>query len=216
MKESTRSLLVFAVLAGGVLFFFLAQRPHSVCDSQIELFLEAQKGGIYPQQIKNQKRPALYGRYLESCRAGNSPGACYELFGLLRRVVRDLDAAPIQCLPEMAKVESLGSTLSESIELMALLAWGSQPPEAGLQKLGWLETSDLALFCSLKRKSIQIFGEAAFDTLRLSSQAKLPGEAVVIRDGLCVNCETRKRADETLSPEEIWVRSLFSVRCDQY
>jgi hypothetical protein len=216
LKKSSRSLLIFSVLVGGVLFFFLAQKPHSVCDSQIEVFMESERGSLYSQEIKGQRRGPMFGRQMEACKAGNSPGACYELFALLRRVLRDLDAAPQQCLSEMGSVEHLKPALFEGLELMVLLAWGRQPPEAGMQKFGWLETSDLALFCSLKRKINQIFGETAYEKLRIELQNKLPGESVVMREGLCVNCENRRTANETLSSDEIWVRSLFSVRCDLY
>ncbi len=216
MNNSSRSLLVFAVLVGGVLFFFLAQRPHSVCDSQIEVFKESQKGGLYTQTVNGKKRPAQFGMHIETCRAGNSPGACYELFAMVRRLLRDLDAAPNQCLPEMSEVEGLKPAIFDSIELMVQLAWGSQPPEPGLTKYGWLETSDLALFCHLKRRTIQIFGEETLEQLRLKVQVKLPGELNDEQDPVCPDCKKRKAANETLSQEEIWVRSLFSVRCDQY
>jgi len=216
VQDSKNSIVVFSVLIGGILLFIFAQRPHSVCDSQIEIFMDAQKGGIYPQQIKNVKRPAFFGRYEEACKSGNSPGACYELFGLLRRLIRDLDAAPVQCLPEMATVSQLGGVLGESLDLMTQLAWGGQPPAPGQQRLGWLETSDLSLFCSLKRKYTQIFGEDEFQSLRGRVLSKLPGEPVQFKDGVCSNCDSRKTANEILSPDEIWVRSLFSVRCELY
>jgi hypothetical protein len=173
-------------------------------------------GGLYAQTINGKKLPAQYGRNIETCRAGNSPGACYELFATLKRVLRDVDAAPNQCLSEMGDIEGLRPAMMASLELLVQLAWGVQPPEPGLSKYGWLETSDLALFCKLKRRALQIFGEEAFEQLRLKVQSKLPGELDLDQDPLCADCKKRRAAIETLSNEEIWVRSLFSVRCDQY
>jgi len=147
---------------------------------------------------------------------GNSPGACYELFSLLKKLVRDLDAASVQCLPEMSDVAPLQRVFSEEIELMALLAWGTQPPEKGAARLNWFEAADLALFCSLRRLDRAIFGSDSFELLREKINSKLPGEAPVIRDGVCVNCDTRKNATQVLSPDEVWARSLFSIRCELY
>lgn len=218
MKSVSQSWVVFLVLVGGVLILFLFQRPHSVCDSQIEIFKESQRGQIYPQEIKGgQSRLGPYSRYIGGCRSGNSAGACYDLFMLLKRLLRDFDLVPRQCLVEMAEVENVKAILSENIELLVLLAWGQEPPEPNSSKrFGWLEAPDFSLFCNLKRKYISIFGEEAFDSLRLAIQNKLPGEVTVFREGICVNCEDPRAAVETLGAEQTWLRSIFSLRCEQY
>lgn len=216
MNTLSRPVIVFLVLVGGVLLILLAQKPHSVCDSQIEVFKESQKGALYGVEFKGKKVSPRYGAYLETCRMGNSSGACYELFSLLKKLVRDLDAGPAQCLPEMSDVAPLKKVFYEQIELMAILAWGSQPPDRGPQRLNWYDSADVALFCSMKRLFIQIFGEDAYEDWREKVYVKFAGEAPIVREGVCINCSERKNALQVLSSEEIWVRSLFSVRCDQY
>jgi hypothetical protein len=212
-----RPLLVFAVLLIGVGMLFVIQKPASVCDAQLVLFKEAQAGLLYPRVLKgNSQRPAIFNRLLDTCKIGNGPGACYELFNSLRKLLRDLNGSPQECMVPFGEVPEIQSALKKGTELLVMLAWGSQPPEAGLAKFGWLETLDLSLYCQLKTVHLQIYGNEAWEEFRKATVAKLPGEAEVIKDGVCENCESIKKAPAVLSTEEIWTRSLFSLRCDQF
>ncbi len=211
-----RPLLVFAVLLIGVGMLFVIQKPHSVCDNQLVLFKEAQAGTLYPRVVKaNSQRPAIFPRLLDNCKIGNSPGACFELFTSLRKFLRDLNGSPQECLVPFGEVPEVRSALTKGSELLVMLAWGAQPPDP-LSKLGWLETLDLSLYCQLKSAYLKVYGSEAWDQFRQATQAKLPGEAEQMKDGQCVNCENLKRAPAVLTAEEIWTRSLFSLRCDQF
>ena len=212
-----RPLLVFAVLLIGVSLLFVLQKPHSVCVNQLQLFKEAQAGQIYPRQVKQSQRPALFPRLMDNCKVGNSAGACYELFTSLRKFLRDLNGAPQECLVPFGEESEIRNALNKGTELMVLLAWGSKPPEqGGLERFGWLETLDLSLYCQLKAMYLKVYGQEAWEQFRMNTQNKLPGEAEVIVEGNCANCDSLKKAPAVLSAEEIWVRSLFSLRCDQY
>jgi hypothetical protein len=215
VSQIPKQLIVILAILGGVLLVFFGQAPHTPCDSQKEIFLESQKGLLFPKIEKRQKIAAQYFRFSEVCRAGMKPGSCYELFAVLRRTLRELQAAPQDCSEQFSEIPELRRALQESIEVMTLIAWGSRPPEDGQQKFSWLETSDLALFCQLKRSYIRIFGQEPFEELRQRIQSQLPGESVVVVDGKCLNCNSRKSAPEILSDEEIRSKSLFSAHCDQ-
>ncbi len=216
LDQIPRPLLVFGVLAAGIAMFFVIQEPHSVCMSQLPVFQESQQGQIFPRQGKTSQRPALYPRLVENCKVGNSPGACYELFNLLRKLVRDLHGSPNECLLPFGEVPEVKKALVEGTRLMVQLAWGDRPPEKVIEKFGWLEASDLSLFCQLKDTMIKIYGDADWDAFRLATHPTLPGEAQIIQDGIFANCEIIKKADAVLSSEEIWLRSLFSLRCEQF
>lgn len=211
-----RSLLVFAVLLGGIALLFVLRKPHSVCENQLELLKEAQAGQIYPRKVKTAQRAPLFPRLMDNCKIGNSPGACYELFTSLRKLLRDLNSASQECQGPLGEEPEIKSALVKGTELVVRLAWGSKPPEPGLTKFGWLETSDLSLYCQLKTMHLRMYGQEGWEEFRQKTQNKLPGEAELIEDGNCINCESLKKAPAVLSPEEIWVRSLFSLRCDQY
>lgn len=216
LQNLPRPLIVFASLVLGVALIFVIQEPHSVCDSQLEVLKESQAGQIYSRTIKNQTRPPLYGRYLEACKLGNSPGACYEFFNLLKKLNRDLSIAPQECLAEFGMEVPIKRAIYEGIEMMALLAWGDQPPERGLDKLGWFETPDLALYCGLRAQFMKIYGQESWTEFVRGVNKKLPGEAPQFIGGECTNCTNIKRASETMGVEEIWLRSIFSLRCEQY
>lgn len=216
LDQIPRPLLVFLVLSVGIALFFVIQKPQSLCDSQFEIFKESQQGQIFSRQGKTSLRPAIYPRLVENCKIGNGPGACYEFFNLLRKLIRDLNGSQSECLVPFGKVDEVKRALFEGTRLIVQAAWGDQPPEKGVAKFGWMETSDLALFCQLKEMIIKIYGELEWDTFRLATHNKLPGEAQIIKDGICLNCDQIKKAPEILSVEEIWARSLFSLRCEQF
>lgn len=215
LNSLPKPILVFLVLTLGVAGIFVLQKPHSVCDSQLEVFKESMKGKIYPRVEKNLTLPASYFRLLENCKLANSAGGCFEYFDLLRSMLRELNGAPEQCLQPFGEIKEVKSAFNEGLEIMAMLAWGNQPPESA-SRFGWLETLELGLFCKLRANYIRIYGAEALELLREKVNAKLPGEPPVIQDGICTNCESRKAASQIFSREELWVRSLFSVRCDQY
>ncbi len=217
LNQIPRPLLVFAALLTGIFLIFLIQEPHSVCNSQLETFKLAQAGLTYPRENEGKTRPAAFDRLLETCKMGNSPGACYELFVLLKKVNRDLEASPQECLPELGSAPEIQRALVKGLQLMVQIAWGDRPPEAGgSAKTAWLEATDLALYCQLKANYMKAYGQEEWENFRLSVQQTLPGEAPILENGQCLNCQTMKKASEALSPEEIWSKSLFSVRCDLY
>jgi hypothetical protein len=216
MSKIPQNLLVAVVFVVGISLFFVVQRPYSVCDAQKQTFMDAQKGKLFSYEVKGQKKSAQLGKLLESCKLGASPGACYELFSTLKSVVRDLGAAPTNCFADFSDLAPLQKALTETLELLAIFAWGQQPPGQGPDKYGWLEASDIHLFCNLKKFYLQIYGSESYESLIASTQKKFPGEAIAVVDGRCLNCENRKTATQVFSKEEIWVRSLYSVRCDQF
>lgn len=211
-----KPILVAVVLVIGVLSLFLIQEPHSVCTNQIQVFKESQAGFIFPKQIKKSTRPPLFSRMVENCKIGNSPGSCLELFSGMRKMLRDMGASSQECFVKYADVPEVDQALKKSLDLMVRLAWGHRSPDATMEKFGWLESSDLALYCQLKRTVVSVYGEQEYERLRLQIQNKLPGEPEVIEDGVCMNCEVRKTAPQVLTKEDIWVKSLFSLRCDQF
>lgn len=216
LNHLPRPILVFLILAAGIGLFFVIQEPHSVCNSQLVIFRESQQGQIFPRTTATSQRPALYPRLVENCKIGNSSGACYELFSLLKKLNQDLRGGPQECLKPFGQLTEVKRALKESTQLMIQLAWGERPPDAGLEKYNWFETPDLVLFCRLKDLNLKIYGEEEWVQLRQGTYNKLPGETQVFQDGICSNCEIIKKAPQVLSEEEIWVRSLFSLRCEQF
>lgn len=191
-----RWLFVLIALIAGVVFIVLTNPPHSVCDSQVEIFQELQKGFLYPDPKVKASTPEVV-RYGAMCKMGNSPGACFELFSNMRKLIRDLSGQQPECRQKVASVEPVPDILKKVLALMVKIAWGEHPPQSSLDRNGWFDTSHIELFCKLQ-KWVQIqAGESDFLNLREQIMQSLP-EA------------------NTLSRQDMWARVLFSVPCAEY
>ncbi len=200
----------------GILLIFLLSPPHSVCDTQEATMRETQAGNIFGTVEKKKKIPPVVVRTKEACQLGNSPGSCYEYFMVLKKVVDDLSKASSECTAQLFSINEVKSALNDGIELMVRLAWGVKPPEPGFDRFGWMQEAELAIFCRLKGIYIRAEGEDAWGALRNRIATKLPGEEIPpSSDPSQVTAEARK-ASELLSEQDIWNRSLFSVRCDAF
>lgn len=211
-----RPLLVVIVLALGVAAFFYIQKPITACDLQVDIFKESQAGHLYPRKVKNVSRAPSYFRLNQTCKEGNSPGACYEYFALLRRAMRDLNGAPTECLPQLGELREVRSVMNEGPRLMAQMAWGDEPPARGAARFGWFEAADLALFCQVRDFYYRMYGQDTWEKMRMSTYPLLPGEKAIFENGKCLNCDYRKKASEVFTPEDLWALSVFSLRCESY
>ena len=212
-----QGILVFLTIAGFTLFLFLSQPPRTICDTQKESFMKSQKGLLYPGVYKKTRRASRVQTELKQCREGSSPGACYPLFLSYRTILRDLDNFSTECSAAVSELDQLQNMMKNGIELFALIGWGDTPPAKGTRGLSWLKASELYLFCQMQEKYQHIYGEEAWNQLRESIMANLPGEAPIINaNGECANCENRKLASKVLDRNELWYRSIFSVSCQVY
>lgn len=212
LEKIPRKILVPAVIICAVGLFFVIREPHSRCDSQSEVFVDSERGLLFPKQVNNQTRPPAYPKAMGACKSSNSPGGCYEIFRILSKLEQDLRSSPQECLSKFGEIGPVRQALSEGLMLLTMLAWGDSPPaDTGMSKFSWLEAPDLSLFCHLKNIYKLVYGDEAFESLRLSIQGNLPMKAKMI-EGLNPSMVTTTTIP--LSNEEIWARSLFSVRCD--
>lgn len=213
-----KPLLVALIFILGVVGLFILQPPHRQCESQIEVLMQQQKGRVFSGEVKGHARKPKVLEQIETCKMGNSPGACFELFSTLRRLARDMSILPLECAADLAELGEIRLALKEGLGLLLQIAWGEAAPEkeTGGRGQGWLEASDLALFCSLRDLYARLYGPESSDQLRTELLSKLPGEAPILKEGLCENCEYRKTAIAILGAEDVRTRSLFGIRCDLY
>ncbi|MEK2644509.1 hypothetical protein [Bdellovibrio sp. BCCA] len=209
---------VLAILAIiiGIFVFMLINPPHTVCDTQASTFKETQAGNIFPTVVKKNKIPPAIVRAKEACQLGNSAGSCYEYFMVLKKVADDVGKASSECTAQLYNITEVKSALNDGIELMARLAWGIKPPEPGLERFGWMQEAEIAVFCRLKSVYLRANGEEAWAALRKKVAAKLPGEEVPFSSDPAQATVEPKKATEMLAEQDIWNRSLFSVRCEAF
>jgi hypothetical protein len=220
IKSIPKPLLALIVLILGVGFFMLNSPPHTICDTQLEVFRESQKGKLFPLAVQVQRKqetlPAQITKAKEACQVGNSAGSCYEYFSALKDIAVDIGKASSQCTPEMFQVPEVQRALRDGVEVMARIAWGSQPPDPGFARLGWFQDAEIAIFCRIKNIYIRGAGNEAWDQLRRMIYTKLPGEAPKPKTEPDQIVADPRPAPQTMAEQAIWDRSLFSVRCESY
>lgn len=214
LNSLPKPVLVLGALVVAIVVIMLINPPYTVCDTQLASFKEAQKGNLFPNKEKKTVIPPSISRAKESCQLGNSAGACYEYFQSLRSIADGISKASNECAAQLYGVAEVRTALNDGIELMVRLAWGLKPPEPTLERFGWLQESELSTFCRLRSVYVRANGEQAWIELRRRVFAKLPGEEVPLAlepDQMVVE---PKKAVTMMTEENIWNRSLFSVRCD--
>lgn len=190
----TRVLAIGAIILG-FLFFLLNDPPKTVCDVQLDIFQKEQDRFLYPSASGVQK-PEI-DKAFEVCRQGAGPGDCFDLFRKLKKLALDVENIPRQCTGAASGRSEVKKGIWGSLKLMVMLAWGERPPLTYVQRQGWLDTSDVALFCRLKHQAVEIFGREAWIGFREAVVKDLPGAA-------------------TLPKEQVWQRSLLSTACENF
>jgi hypothetical protein len=210
------------ILAGlaillGLIVFILSDPPHTVCDVQKENLREELKGQIFASSANDKEKhrlPGILGRAQEGCQEGNSAGSCFEYFSILKKVARTIQNYSSECRTELSSITEIKRAMTDGVTLMAKMSWGSHPPEPGMNRVGWMQESELVLFCQLKNIYSLSFGSEAWDELRLKIYKEFPGEPP--KNTKNPTEEEVPRAMTTMDDKEIWARSIFSIRCENY
>lgn len=211
-----KPVLAILVIAGVLIFLMLNDPPNTICDVQAANLRESQKGQLFPVTVKKNKLPPLAGQAQAACQQGNSAGSCYEYFSILRKVARDIKGFSSECREDLVGIAEVRKGFRDGITLMAKMAWGGRPPEPGMARFGWLSDSELSLFCLIKDVYSQGLGPEAWEDLRKSIFKELPGESPRGLPGSEIGGAEPPKAEATMQEKDIWARSVFSVRCENY
>jgi hypothetical protein len=210
-----KPVLAILVIVAALIFFMLNDPPHTVCQVQVDNLKEAMKGQLFPTTVNKNKIPAILIKTQEACQQGNSSGSCLEYFGILRKAARDIKNYSSECKAELVNISEVRKAFTDGVTLMAKMAWGSHAPEQGMARFGWLQDSEIGLFCMLKDVYSQSLGDEAWNALRANIYKEFPGEAPRNSNPTGIGEELPKAAT-TMAESDIWARSIFSVRCENY
>ncbi len=169
MREFLKSLSIntlgFAAIVACLIVIVVSDPPKSLCDAEINNFRMGLVGLMYPSP-KSSRPPSLPADR-DLCRDRNSPGACVELFSGLRKFLSVTSAVSEQCQSQLGELPEFQAVLIKSIDLLVMLAWGpTAPPASVALKNGWLNSSDVFLFCQLKNRAGLIYGEKRWEVFR--------------------------------------------------
>lgn len=193
LRKAPKTLVAIVALIVGYFVIMAANPPRTLCDEQLDLFKQTQKSFL-ANQGKAQRSVAV--QLHEQCKSENGPGGCFDYFLNLKKMVEDLERIPKSCGSALGEDALVKQWLLKSITLMTQIAWGEKPTaQVQAHRTGWMDASDFRLFCRIKVLSTRIFGEEEFGSFRDSLLASLPGA-------------------KELNREQIWSRSIFSLRCD--
>ena len=188
-------------LSAMVLALFLFRQispPVTICQAQMDLFRDSQKNFLYAPKITNGlERIARIDQVIKSCKVDNSPGGCFELFVGLKKVSVDMHNIPEQCAEEAGEEKEIKGNIWKTLKLMVQMAWGERAPASHMQKNGWYDTSEISLYCELRRHAIRFYGKDEFNRWQEEMLKGMP-------------------KSENLTREQVWPRSILSTPCDLY
>lgn len=216
LNSLPKPVLALGAIIIGIIVVMLVRPPHTVCDTQEEALKENLKGTLFSTEVKKNRIPPALARAKESCQLGNSAGSCFEYFTSLKKVSDQVAKASSECTGQLYKVPEVALALNDGLELMARMAWGHEPPEKGFARFGWMQEAELSTFCRISGIFIRANGEQAWSEFRGRVYGKLPGEALVVGSDSSVAAPEPKKANLVFSEQELWERSLFSVRCESF
>jgi hypothetical protein len=165
---------------------------------------------------KNERLPPRIIAAKEQCQIGNSAGSCYEYFTILKNLAVDIGKSSTECFAQMFDLPNVQKAFNDGIEVMARIAWGPAPPTLWWNRSGWLQESELAVYCRIKNIYIRTRGQEAWNLLQHSVFMKLPGETPAVKTDPNQIVAEPKKAIQVLSEQEIMNRSIFAVRCESY
>ena len=169
-----KAVIATLIIGGAIIFILLNDPPHSFCDTQLEHFRTLQKGIVYQDSKDFHKEKSLLNRKKQACQTENAPGACYEYFAYLKRLLKDFRVLSSQCKPIIVAEAQVKSALSVALTLITALAWRKEVLTGQVSKYNWLTRSDMSLFCDIKSQYIQNYGMPAYENLEQQIVNLLP------------------------------------------
>ncbi|MDE0092691.1 MAG: hypothetical protein OXN83_05360 [Oligoflexia bacterium] len=169
-----KAVIASLFIGGAIIFIILNDPPHTLCDTQLEHFKSLQKGLVYKNKKDFHKEKSLLKRKKQTCQSENTPGACYEYFAYLKRLLKDFRVLSTQCKPIIFSEIQVKSALSEALTLITALAWREEVLTGQVSKYNWLTRTDMYLFCNIKSKYIQHYGRSTYENLEQQILNLLP------------------------------------------
>ena len=169
-----KAVIAFLVIGGAIIFIILGDPPHTFCDTQLEHFKSLQKGLLYEDSKDFHKEKSLLKRKNQTCQQANAPGACYEYFAYLKRLLKDFRVLSAKCKPIIFSETQVKSALSSALTLITALAWREEVLTGQVSKYNWLTRSDMFLFCGIKNTYMQHYDMPAYEKLEQKILNLLP------------------------------------------
>ena len=230
VQKIPRPLLVLGSIVIAIIIFVVQDPLRDECEVQSSLFEKRTRGLLTTKRTRRKEDDRIQTQFpmitywKDRCKEGNSIGSCADYFDGLRAVTKELKFMKEKCqLSYSQQNESFNTFISHGLHIMALVAWGEKPPAGVADRLGWLTTTHMETFCSLKRTFIIIAGDENLDILKEKVFREYPDnwpESTPPEDRIPENrpraMKTENNMTGSLKREEVYQRSIFSIKCDLY
>jgi len=211
------TIAIFVILIAVILILIFQDRRQE-CDIHLENFKRHLQSDLYSQKLKTVVLPPRLIGAIKNCKESNNSGACLDVHQTMLKTLEMILRTPKNCYLALAEDNALKGALIQVMRLYTEIAWGETPP-GKLSQIGegsWLGYSDYALFCNIKNTFVQIFGREEFDKTELKLVKDLPGDAPIIEEGKCLNCDFRKKAVDVTEFYEVKKKSLIGINCSRF
>ena len=225
LAKIPKPILVLGVLALA-LGLIVYQNPLSDgCEVEITNFTREVTGLLTDYKTSKAKTQFAQINFLrDQCRQGNSQGVCVDYFKAIKRIADAVRASSNKCYPALQEdYPKLIGVLADGVKIMALAAWGEQPPDGIAQRLSWLTEGDIYAFCRSKNKLIELTSQEDFKSLRQATYSEFPDrwpDSVPLAKRAEIPrpraLKSPSNPSGSLDEPGVYERSLFSLRCDLY
>ena len=224
VSKIPKPFLVVLVLGISLIFIVFNNPLKDECGIKSQIFLDEMRGITGTLTLKTKTQFAQLGTWRDRCRDGNSIGACEDYFNGLRKMTKGLQVLPEKCLPKFSEEnEWFLKVTTQAIVSLALIAWSEKPPSGVTERLGWLTESEVQIFCKLKKTYADLAGDESLAKLKNNVYQMYPDAWPETVSADLRTAESRPMAfktpanpNGTLEKNQIYERSLFSIRCDLY
>ena len=160
-----------AALAIGLAALFIMYRgqDHTVCDSQKEAFIQAEK-----KFLASENHQIFFKRCLKSNRSGGCAPYFKGMKILMNHLAGHIESSCVQSV--IAKNASIKRALYNFLLEVTRLAWGDKGPTSIYSRNSWLDAHHIRTFCMVKLGFQNYFGMAVYKAVENSIIEKLPDE----------------------------------------
>lgn len=110
LKQLPKPVLAGLAIFVAIILLFILKPPYTICDAQKDNIKTNLAGVLFPTKMGKDMIPGRVHKAMEVCLFGNSGGACYEYFDILRRAAQSVKSVSQECT---------GSLLGVSIQKYA-------------------------------------------------------------------------------------------------
>lgn len=104
LKQLPKPVLAGLAIFVAIVLLFILKPPYTICDAQKENIRTNMAGVLFPTKMGKDMIPGRVHKAMEVCLFGNSGGACYEYFDILRKAARSVKAASQECTASLLGV----------------------------------------------------------------------------------------------------------------